>query len=215
MALLFFHKAHFGDIPAMNRKKLFRYTYIQLKVIRNMARIAFQTCHLLPNVPVMTTSSPAAGELPSSMEPAYIHHLQCSRQWRGFLAAQAEEFASALPPQELATLMARIGMRFAAKHPLSARDTVQNLQDAINHAWSALDWGVAELGQSPAGMEITHRFSPLAAAFGEPHADWATGFLQGAYQQWFDAAGGAGLRVEVTAAVDALGTARLRLAAAA
>ena len=180
-----------------------------------MARIAFQTCHLLPNVPVMTTSSPAAGELPSSMEPAYIPHLQCPRQWRGFLAAQAEEFASALPPQELATLMARIGMRFAAEHPLSARDTVQNLQDAINHAWSALDWGVAELGQSPAGMEITHRFSPLAAAFGEPHADWATGFLQGAYQQWFDAAGGAGLRVEVTAAVDALGTARLRLAAAA
>ena len=169
-----------------------------------MASLAFQTCHLLPNVPVMTTSSPAAGELPSSMEPAYIHHLQCSRQWRGFLAAQAEEFASALPPQELATLMARIGMRFAAEHPLSARDTVQNLQDAINHAWSALDWGVAELGQSPAGMEITHRFSPLAAAFGEPHADWATGFLQGAYQQWFDAAGGAGLRVEVAAAVDAL-----------
>ena len=91
-----------------------------------MACLAFQTCHLLPNVPVMTTSSPAAGELPSSMEPAYIHHLQCSRQWRGFLAAQAEEFASALPPQELATLMARIGMRFAAEHPLSARDTVQS-----------------------------------------------------------------------------------------
>lgn len=179
-----------------------------------MVTPAFQACHLQPNA-VMTNSSTVAGELSSSMEPAYIHRLQCSRQWRGFLAALAEEFVSALPPQELATLMARIGMRFAAEHPLPASDTVQGLQDAMNHVWNALGWGVAELGQSPSGMEITHRFSPLAAAFGEPHAPWATGFLQGAYQQWFDAAGGAGLRVEVAAAADALGTARLRLAAAA
>lgn len=162
----------------------------------------------------MTTSSTVAGELPcGSMEPAHIHRLQCSRQWRGFMAALAEEFVSALPSQELVTLMARIGMRFAAEHPLPASDTVQGLQDTMNRVWSALDWGVAELEQNPAGMEITHRFSPLAAAFGEPHAPWATGFLQGAYQQWFDAAGGAGLRVQIAAAADTLGSARLRLAA--
>lgn len=180
-----------------------------------MGTYGFQACHLRPNASVMTISSPVAGELPRSpIEPAYIHRLQCSRQWRGFLAALAEEFASALPPEELATLMARIGMRFAAEHPLPANDTVQALQDAMNRVWDSLDWGMAELGQSSEGMEITHRFSPVAAAFGEPHADWASGFLQGVYQQWFDAAGGAGLRVEVAAAVDALGTARLRLAAA-
>lgn len=111
-------------------------------------------------------------------------------------------------------LMARIGMRFAAEHPLPASDTVQGLQDSMNRVWDALDWGAAELGQSPSGMEIAHRFSPLAAAFGEPQAPWATGFLQGAYQQWFDAAGGGGLRVEVAAAADVLGSARLRLVAA-
>jgi hypothetical protein len=164
----------------------------------------------------MTTQPPAvAGELSSPMEPAHIHRLQCSRQWRGFLTALAEEFVSALPPEELATLMARIGMRFAVEHPLPASDTVQGLQDAMNGVWNALDWGAVELSQSPGGMEITHRFSPLAAAFGEPHGAWATGFLQGAYQQWFDAAGGAGLRVEVAASADTLGTAHLRLAAAA
>ncbi|WP_313079060.1 cellulose biosynthesis protein BcsD [Pulveribacter sp.] len=149
------------------------------------------------------------------MEPAHIHRLQCSRQWRGFLAALAQEFVSALPPEELATLMARIGTRFAVAHPLPNSDTVRGLQDAMNGIWDPLDWGRAELGQNPAGMEVVHHFSPLVAAFGDTHAAWATGFLKGVYQQWFDAAGGSGLRVEVTTAADTLGSARLHLAAAA
>ncbi|PWW46800.1 hypothetical protein [Melaminivora alkalimesophila] len=69
------------------------------------------------------------------------------------------------------------------------------------------------LDQTPAGIGIEHRFSPLSAAFGEG-AGWAAGFLQGAYQQWFDAAGADGLRVQPAAPLDGLGSMRLRLASA-
>jgi len=159
----------------------------------------------------LTTESAASSPL---MKIAHLHQLQCSRQWRGFLAAMGDEFASALPAQELATLMARIGMRFAAAHPLNACETVQELQQDMNRVWDLLEWGWAELGQTSEGIEVTHHFSPLAAAFGEAQAPWACGFLQGVYQHWFAAAGAEGLRVDVVTAADAQGSVRLRLVAA-
>ncbi|MBN8797846.1 MAG: hypothetical protein J0H45_00570 [Stenotrophomonas nitritireducens] len=45
----------------------------------------------------------------------------CARQWRGFLQAMAAEFDQALPEEESARLMARIGQRFADAHGLAAR----------------------------------------------------------------------------------------------
>ena len=162
----------------------------------------------------MNIPHPVPNEPTRSMDPAYAHRLQCARQWRGFLVALGQEFVGALPAQELVTLMARIGVRFAGEHALAPSETVPALQDEMNRVWNALDWGVVELGQTAAGMEIEHRFSPLAAAFGEDEAPWATGFLQGVYQQWFDAAGAAGLKVETLAQADAWGSARFRLVAA-
>lgn len=150
----------------------------------------------------------------ASLDAAHAQRLQCQRQWRGFLGALGQEFAEALPAQELAILMARIGMRFAAQHPLAASDTLPGLQQAMNAVWDVLDWGVVELSQSAAGMEIHHRFSPLVAAFGEAAGGWAVGFLQGAYQQWFDAAGAGGLKVQAAGAPDVLGSVRLRLVTA-
>lgn len=148
------------------------------------------------------------------IDATYARRLQCTRQWRGFLAALGQEFAEALPPRELHALMARIGTRFAVQQNLGNCETIAALQDAMNQVWEGLDWGFAELAQTPAGMEVHHRFSPLAAAFGNSEEGWATGFLQGVYQQWFEAAGAGGLRVQVTAPLDTLGSARLRLATA-
>lgn len=162
----------------------------------------------------MTTPPPVSAVPPPSMEPAYLERLQCSRQWRGFLEALGQEFASALPEPELATLMARIGTRFARSHALNPGDTLPALQDEMNRVWEALDWGVVEMHQSAAGVEIAHRFSPLAAAFGAAQTAWATGFLQGVYQQWFDAAGATALRVVPVAPADALGSAQFCLSAA-
>lgn len=168
-------------------------------------------------VPFTTPAAPAPAPAPapsSAIDPAYLQQLQCSRQWRGFLAALGAEFASALPQQDLFMLMARVGMRFASAHPLAPSQTVEGLQAAMNQIWTAFDWGVVGLRQTQAGMEIWHRFSPLTAAFGEERGLWATGFLQGAYQQWLEAAGGTGLRVDVMAPADLLGSVHLRLVVA-
>lgn len=150
----------------------------------------------------------------AAIDAHQVQRLQCQRQWRGFLHALGQEFAAALSAQDLATLMARIGVRFAAQHPLGPSEHVTELQQAMNAVWDSLDWGQVELVQSSSGMEIQHRFSPLVAALGEAEANWATGFLQGAYQQWFDAAGAGGLRVQTISALDALGSAQLRLVTA-
>ena len=44
----------------------------------------------------------------------YLLDRTTSRQWRGFLAALAEEFQTQLGADELRQLMARIGQRFGA-----------------------------------------------------------------------------------------------------
>lgn len=162
----------------------------------------------------MNLSLPESYASSISVETTHLQRLQCSRQWRGFLVAMADEFVSALPAQELATLMARIGVRFAAGHPLPACETVQGLQQEMNRVWDLLEWGWAELYQTGEGMEVVHHFSPLTAAFGQTQVPWACGFLQGVYQHWFAAAGAEGLRVDVVSTADAQGTLRLRLVAA-
>ncbi len=149
-----------------------------------------------------------------SLDETYAQRLQCRRQWRGFLTALGQEFSSALPAQDLALLMARVGERFAAAHPLAPSQTVGALQEAMNGVWDALDWGQVEIASISGGMDIQHRFSPLSAAFGTSGTEWTAGFLQGVYQQWFDAAGAGGLKVQVSAAPDGLGSARLRLGSA-
>ncbi len=157
---------------------------------------------------------PARHARTATFDADYAQRLQCQRQWRGFLSALAQELSEALPAQENAVLMARIGTRFALQHPLAPSETLTGLQQAMNAVWDRLDWGQVELSQSDASMHIYHRFSPLAAAFGETEAGWAAGFLQGAYQQWLEAAGAGGLSVQVASAPDAAGNVELLLAAA-
>lgn len=163
----------------------------------------------------MNNASSVGGEAAASWDLAYVRRLQCDPQWRGFLWALGQEFVHALPESELQTLMARIGARFAEHTALPASPTLPALQQAMNQVWGSMQWGQVQLQQTVAGIEIEHRFSPLAAAFEEAASPWATGFLQGVYQQWLDAVGATGLQVQVITPVDAWGTARLRLAPAA
>jgi len=112
----------------------------------------------------------------------------CSRQWRGFLQAMADEFADALPDAELARLMARMGERFALAHPLAPADDLAVLQAACNGIWSNLDWGSAQFSEQPGEVTIEHLGAPLSALLGAG-ASWAGGFLEGVYRGWFQAAG--------------------------
>ena len=73
----------------------------------------------------------------------------CARQWRGFLRAMAAEFDQALPEEESARLMARIGQRFADAHALPPVATVEALQAAVNAVWTDCEWGWAAFEERP------------------------------------------------------------------
>ncbi len=162
----------------------------------------------------MINELPINREATAVWDLAYARNLQCAQQWRSFLWALGQEFVHALPEQELQILMARIGARFADRIALPACTTLQALQQAMNQVWTDMQWGQVQLQQTASGIEIEHRFSPLAAAFGEATSPWTVGFLQGVYQQWMKAAGAAQLQVQVIAPVDSWGTARLCLSVA-
>ena len=137
---------------------------------------------------------------------------QCSVQWRGFLQALAAEFAAALPPEDLRALMFRVGVRFAAEHPLPACATLDDLQSSMAAVWDRIGWGGVRLQQTAAQLDIHHDLSPLSAAFGQGHAPWSGGFLEGVYQSWFEQAGAAQLRVAQSAPADAWGCIHFQLA---
>ena len=114
--------------------------------------------------------------------------MACSRQWRGFLRALGAEFESALPPQELDRLMARVGERFADAHPLPAVPTLEALEQGCNQVWRELGWGQVVFVETEVAVEIQHVGSPLASAFGQATA-WPQGFLLGVYRRWMRSAG--------------------------
>ncbi len=112
----------------------------------------------------------------------------CSRQWLGFVRAMGEEFASELPEQELATLMSRIGLRFANQHRLSAGCSVlQQVEQEANRVWDAADWGACQMVEHPNYVDIRHYAAPITVALDA--VPWSDGFLEGVYQGWFQQLG--------------------------
>ncbi|HYG05899.1 MAG TPA: hypothetical protein VD865_05750 [Stenotrophomonas sp.] len=150
----------------------------------------------------------------TSFDPSTLFRSRgCSRQWLGFVRAMAEEFAAELPDHELATLMARIGRRFAQGHPIGGCAALDEVEAAANRIWADSDWGQCRLQEQPGSVEISHAAAPLTVAL--PGRDWADGFLAGVYEGWFQQLGMlAGLAVspQPPAAPDLR---RLRLARAA
>lgn len=112
----------------------------------------------------------------------------CAKQWRGFLQAMAAEFDQALPSEESARLMARIGQRFADAHVLPPAATVEALQASVNAVWAECEWGWAVFEEYPDHLRIAHACSPLAVALARD-TDWQHGFLEGAYRHWLRGAG--------------------------
>lgn len=151
------------------------------------------------------------------MEPAiveYFAELQCSRQWKGFLRALAEEFSQQLPESDLQTLMHRLGVRFAQTAPLPACTTLDELQVAMGRVWVAQDWGWVALEETTGSLRITHYCAPLFAALGPAAASWAPAYLEGVYQEWFRQSHAGGLQVRRVTAPDLSGSIELRLEAA-
>ncbi|MCC4597878.1 hypothetical protein NRY95_03885 [Xanthomonas campestris pv. phormiicola] len=120
----------------------------------------------------------------------------CSRQWRGFLRALAQEFAAELSPEDMALLMARIGRRFAGEHRIGACATLDELQAEVNRLWDWMEWGYARFEEQADRVDLYHVGSPLQIALAGEAAG-ADGFLEGVYHAWFEQAGmlaGLGIR---------------------
>jgi hypothetical protein len=122
----------------------------------------------------------------------YYTRQHASVQWRGFLAALAEEFETQLETSQLRQLMSRIGVRFAGTYPASECATLDDLASFLNRIWSALDWGFVQLTELDDYLSIEHYCAPLTA-FGERAAAWASAFLEGAYQHWLREVGAGSL----------------------
>ncbi|MBU9296685.1 cellulose synthase [Burkholderia multivorans] len=149
------------------------------------------------------------------MQDVLEHLLECqvSPQWRGFLKALADELTDQLDRDELRQLMARIGARFAAAHPLPSCESTRDLATALNARWREAQWGYTELADEHDFIRITHYAAPLRA-LGNDNLAWSPAFLQGAYQCWFDSVGAVGLHVVQQASPENDAKIELRIARA-
>lgn len=111
----------------------------------------------------------------------------CSPQWSGVVRALGEELGTELSDDELRRLMHRVGVRFAAAHPLAEAPTLNALAIAANALWERIDWGRCVIDAQPDGIVIRHCLAPTAMVF--PGAAWPDGFLEGVYARWFADAG--------------------------
>jgi hypothetical protein len=124
---------------------------------------------------------------PSIVE--YLSDRQCSRQWKSFLGALADEFSAQLDVGDLRALMHRVGVRFATQTVLERCQTVDDMQFAMSKIWVALDWGWVSVEEAADHLLITHNCAPLRAAFGPGALQWTPAFLEGVYQRWFQEQG--------------------------
>lgn len=142
----------------------------------------------------------------------YLSDRQCSRQWKSFLGALAEEFSTQLDPADLRALMHRVGDRFASQITLDSCQTVDDMQFAMSKVWVGLDWGWVAVEEASDHLRITHNCAPLRSAFGQDALAWTPAFLEGVYQRWFQEQGsGAALTVKQHSEPDMAGCVEYRL----
>ena len=124
----------------------------------------------------------------SSSELEYLLRERISTQWNAFLQAFSAEMQSQLTPQEYRQLLHSMGQRMAESLPIGQRDTIEELETAINERFKDMQWGYAKLIDSGTSLNIEHHFSPLSVALGLD-TETAGGLLEGIYEHWFRALG--------------------------
>ena len=122
---------------------------------------------------------------------AYHAVRSCSPQWRVFLSAFAMELRVGADPAEVRGFLRQIGRRMADAMILPKTDTVEALEEAMNEAWSRIEWGWVRLFPEDDSLRIVHGAYPNA--FSDPsNAVWPDGaaaVMEGVYGQWMLAQG--------------------------
>lgn len=124
----------------------------------------------------------------SSGELQYLLRERISTQWTAFLQAFSAEMQSQLTPEEYRQLLHSMGQRMAESLAIGQRDTVEELEAAINQRFESMQWGYAKLIDSGISLNIEHHFSPLSVAL-DLDNETAGGLLEGIYEHWFRTAG--------------------------
>lgn len=119
----------------------------------------------------------------------YLAEKNCSTQWRFFLSALGEELVQTLSEDKLRIVMRQLGQRVATQLPLGDCSTLQEIQNAANLHWDALNWGWVELSEHASYLRLRHYCAPVLHAFGSSAAGWSPAFLEGVYQQWLASIG--------------------------
>jgi hypothetical protein len=119
----------------------------------------------------------------------YFRSQQIPLQWSPILRSLATELVigSEADIDALRQLFLKIGIRFArdVEVQFEGVQTLTELTTALNDFWSKTHWGWVALTETKEGIEIEHRYAPLAEAFGDEMLEWTVGILEGFYQTVF------------------------------
>lgn len=148
---------------------------------------------------------------------SYLARRGVSPQWRAFVRSLLDISAAHLPEPAQDVFLRALGEGMAGEMPLPACTTLAALEDAMNVALAAAEWGYVEiaLDEANAAMVLRHMAAPLISRPNDPSGAWVARVLEGLYQTWLDAQPGAVAGVPVRGTDQAAGAVILQYAKAA
>ena len=115
---------------------------------------------------------------------SYLMSRPADGQWGGFLGVLAEELSAQMPASETKAFLAVLGRRWARRLPLATASDLKQLEKNINTALSYCNWGWVQVVDLNNCVEFRHSCAPLRKAFGDEAMVWASGLLEGLYEEW-------------------------------
>lgn len=127
----------------------------------------------------------------TSAETDFLLRERISPQWYDFLQVLSEEMRSQLSGDEYRELLKNMGVRMAGRLGMGGKDTIEQLEDAINQQLGRIRWGYVKLQDSGNQLQIQHFLNPLLMGL-DADRGISGGFLEGMYEEWFRSAGADG-----------------------
>lgn len=123
----------------------------------------------------------------------YLARRGVAPQWRGFLRALIETLDANLDTASRDALLRAVGARLGGLMPLPPCASLGELEDRMNEALAACDWGWVEVALDPQdrSLVLTHSAAPSVAAGAEANAAWMAAVLEGLYGAWLGGQPGA------------------------
>lgn len=115
---------------------------------------------------------------------AYFLSGPTAPQWADFLQVLGEELGEQMSPEEIRAFFFLLGQRMARRTPLSAGETLQDLEQLVNERLRQIGWGWMRIRDLNTSLEFLHSCSPFRQAFGDAALEWAPGLLEGLYGEW-------------------------------